>query len=69
MALLTPNEDLTKIQDKNDWTSLMAIQEELKTLPFGDVWEEYCKVCGVPCGIEWLDEVKKYEKEVLAKRG
>ena len=69
MALLTPNEDLTRIQDENDWTSLMAIQEELKTLPFGDVWEEYCKVCGVPSGIEWLDTVKKYEKEVLAARG
>ncbi len=69
MALLTPNETLKEKQDEYDMTSLMVLQEEIKTLPFGDVWEEYCKVCGAPAGIEWFDTVKKYEKEVLAARG
>jgi L-rhamnose isomerase len=44
------------------------MQEELKTMPFGDVWDEYCRRAGVPVGAAWLDEVKAYEKNVLAKR-
>ena len=69
MALLTPSEELTKKQDEYNWTEVMVLQEELKTLPFGDVWEEYCQRCSVPAGIEWFDTVKKYENEVLSKRG
>jgi len=69
MALLTPNAELTDIQNSDNWTELMVRQEELKTLPFGDIWAEYCKVCGAPCDGEWFDTVKNYEKETLAKRG
>jgi len=46
----------------------MAMQEELKMYPFGDVWEEYCKQCGVASGMDWFEEVKAYEKDVLLKR-
>jgi len=67
-ALLQPNDDLKKMQDESDMTSLLVIQEELKTLPFGDVWEYFCESEGVPAGAEWLDIVKKYEADVLAKR-
>ncbi|MEE1186510.1 MAG: L-rhamnose isomerase [Acutalibacteraceae bacterium] len=66
MALLTP--DYKEIQDADNWTELMVLQEELKTMPFGDVWEEYCKVCGAPCDGEWFKEVKTYEQEILSKR-
>ena len=69
MALLTPNEELVKKQNAYNWTEVMVLSEELKTLPFGDVWEEYCNVCGVPAGIEWFETVRKYENEVLSKRG
>jgi len=44
------------------------MQEEVKTLPFGDVWEEYCIRCGVIADNSWFKEVEKYEKEVLLKR-
>ena len=37
-ALLTPNEALKQLQDENRMTELMVRQEEIKTLPFGDVW-------------------------------
>ena len=47
----------------------MVLQEELKTLPFGDVWEEYCRECGVPADKEWFDVIKAYENDVLLKRG
>ena len=68
-ALLTPNALLKDLQDKNELTKLMVISEETKTLPFGDVWEEYCKQEGVIADETWFGEVEKYEKEVLSKRG
>ncbi len=67
MALLSP--DFTELQNGDNWTELMVMQEELKTLPFGEVWNEYCRVCGAPEDGQWYKEVKKYEAEVLAKRG
>ncbi len=68
-ALLQPNETLTKLQNEGNFTKLMVLQEELKTMPFGDVWEEYCKVCGKPADGLWFPEIEKYEAEVLSKRG
>ena len=68
MAMCTPNEMLKKLQDENRMTELMVMQEEIKTYPFGDVWAEYCQRCGVAGDNSWLDEVKKYEEEVLLKR-
>ena len=68
-ALCTPNEELKKIQDNSDFSRLMIMQEKIKTLPFSDVWEKYCEVCGVEADEEkWYAEVEKYEKEVLSKR-
>ncbi len=67
-ALLTP-ECLVDLQNNDNWSELMVLQEELKTLPFGDVWAEYCERCGVLQDGEWFKEVKKYETEVLTKRG
>ena len=66
MALCTP--DLTAMQDAGNWTELMVISEELKTMPFGEVWEEYCRRCHAPADGEWFEDVKQYEKEVLSKR-
>lgn len=69
MALLTPDTCFKALQDNDDWTQLMILQEELKTMPFGDVWTEYCTRCGVANDGEWFGEVQKYEREVLSKRG
>lgn len=65
-ALLEPNVAMKEMQDNNDFTSLMVMHEELKTMPFGDVWEEYLKQTDTPA--DYLTEVKKYENEVLKKR-
>ncbi len=67
-ALCTPNAFLAELQDKNRMTELMVMQEEVKTLPFGDVWAEYCAQCGVAAGAEWFKEIEKYEQEVLLAR-
>ena len=67
-ALLQPNEELKALQDADDWTKLMIMQEELKTLPFGEIWDEYCRRCGVPVDGKWYETVKDYEKKVLEVR-
>ena len=68
-ALLQPIEALKAMLDKSEFSKLMVCQEELKTMPFGDVWDEYCGVCGKPLDGSWFGEVEKYEAEVLSKRG
>ena len=68
-ALYTPNEELKKLQDENRMTELMMFQEDVKLAPFGDVWEEYCRQCGMAAeGRQWLEAIEKYEEEVLLKR-
>ena len=67
-AMCTPNEQLKKLQDNGELTELMVLSEEIKTLPFGDVWAMYCEECGVISDASWFEEIKKYESEVLAKR-
>ena len=46
-VLVTPIEELKKLQDKNNFSRLMIMQKKMKTMPFSDVWEKYCEVCGV----------------------
>ncbi len=67
-AMLQPWNEMKRLQDENRFTELMVMNEELKTLPFGDIWEHYCTSQGVPASKVWLDEVKRYEKDVLSKR-
>jgi len=69
-ALLQPNERLRILQDSGNFTELMMVSEELKTLPFGDIWEEYCIRQNVPANDEeWFGGIMKYEKEILSGRG
>ena len=67
-ALLQPVEELQALQDKGNLTKLMVVQEELKTMPFADVWDEFCRQNQAPLDGEWFGEVEKYEEEVLSKR-
>ncbi|HJA90128.1 MAG TPA: L-rhamnose isomerase [Candidatus Jeotgalibaca merdavium] len=67
-AMLEPTEQLKEIELKGDFTSRLAITEELKDFPFADVWNYYCQQNNVPVGLEWLKEAQAYEEEVLLKR-
>jgi L-rhamnose isomerase len=67
-ALLLPNEKLKRLQDEGNFTELMVLQEELKTYPFGDVWDRFCEMNQVPVKENWFEEIRKYEEEVLKKR-
>lgn len=66
-ALLEP-QYLKEMQNNSSFTKLMVVQEELKTLPFGDVWNEYCTRCKKPLDGEWFKSVEKYENEELSRR-
>lgn len=68
IALLEPTRQLQQLERKGDLTSRLALQEEIKVLPFGAVWDFYCATKNVPVGPAWLAEVKNYEATVLSAR-
>ena len=68
IALLEPTRTLRRLEAEGDYTSRLAMLEELKTLPFGAVWDYYCTRSNVPAGDAWLAEVRAYEKNVLSAR-
>ncbi|NLO08979.1 MAG: L-rhamnose isomerase [Clostridiales bacterium] len=67
-ALLLPNERLAQYQSEGNFTEQMILQEELKSYPFGDVWDFFCEKMGVPVREKWYMKVKEYEDKVLVKR-
>ena len=67
-ALLTPHETLAEYQNRADYTSMFALTEELKLMPLGAVFDEYCRRCSAPVGSVWIEEMRAYEKDVLSKR-
>lgn len=66
-ALLQPNARLKALQDEANFTELMVLQEELKTLPFEGVWAE-CLRREHQKGAEWFTEIKEYENKILKER-
>jgi L-rhamnose isomerase len=68
LAFLEPTETLRQLEAEGDYTARLALLEELKTLPFGAVWDHYCRSRDVPAGRDWLATVKTYEREVLSRR-
>ncbi|EOH85114.1 L-rhamnose isomerase [Enterococcus asini ATCC 700915] len=67
-AMLEPTKELQKMELNFDFTSRLAITEELKDFPYADIWNYFCEQNNVPVGLDWLTEVQAYEKEVLANR-
>lgn len=67
-ALLEPAGRLRDAEQAGDATLRLALFEESRTLPLGAVWDEYCRRQDVPAGPRWMDEVKAYERAVLASR-
>ena len=68
LALLEPIARLREAEVAGNHTARLALLEESRTLPFGAVWDEYCRRQNVPVGSAWLDEVNRYERDVLSAR-
>ncbi len=67
-ALLQPTELMKKLEADGDVSGRLAVSQEFKAAPFSLVWDYYCDKTGKGVGLSWLDEVRKYEKDVLLKR-
>ena len=68
-AMLEPIEQMRRWEVEGDYSRRLAILDELKSMPFGPIWDMYCKRNNVPVGTDWIEIVRKYEADVLAKRG
>jgi L-rhamnose isomerase len=68
LGMLSPIETLKDAESTGDFTTRLAVTEEMKSYPFGAVWEFYCQQQNVPAGTEWLTEVKDYEQKILTER-
>lgn len=67
-ALVNPDALLEQAEATGDFTSRLALTEECKNLPINAVWDYVCLKAGVPVGTDWLDSLKKYERDVQFKR-
>jgi L-rhamnose isomerase len=67
-ALLEPFATLVKYEQEGRNFERLALLELLKTKPFGTVFDYYCLKNKVLVGQDYIDEIMKYEKEVLLKR-
>ncbi|MFR8003469.1 MAG: L-rhamnose isomerase [Hydrogeniiclostridium sp.] len=68
-SFLEPTDTMKKMELEGDYTGRLAYMEEMKSMPWQAVWDEFCRRNNVPVGLQWLDEVRGYEAEVLSKRG
>lgn len=68
-ALLEPIKQIREAEQEGRLADRLAWQEEAKTFPFGDVWNEYCRREDVPEGTSWLKDIREYEQKVLLNRG
>ena len=68
-ALLEPTSMLKEMEEAGQNFERLAMLEELKTKPFGAVWDYYCQQSKVPVGEQYIAEIQQYEKDVLNKRG
>ena len=69
LALLEPSDRLRASENREDYTIRLALLEEAKSLPWGAVWDEFCRRHDVPCGAAWLPEVEAYGQQTARVRG
>jgi L-rhamnose isomerase len=69
IALLESREKLQEFEDSGNTFARLALLEELKTMPFGVVWDYFCLKMDVPSGESWIEEIERYDAEVTRKRG
>lgn len=67
-ALLQPVDTMKELEAKGDLSARLAYVQEFKAMPFSLVWDYYCATKNASVGLEWLEQVRKYEKDVLSKR-
>lgn len=66
IGLLEPTSRLRELEIEGNFTARLALQEESKSMPWGEIWDEYCRRQGATS--DWLPEIEKYERETLSSR-
>ena len=69
LALLEPRDKLREYEDSGNYFARLALLEEIKTLPFGAIWDYFCLKMNVPAGESWMEDIRRYDAEVTNKRG
>jgi len=67
-ALLEPSKKLRELENSWDFTGRLALQEEIKMLPAGAVWNYFCHSHELPSDAAIMPQIRKYEAEVLSQR-
>ena len=67
VALLEPPA-IRHAEIASDRTSRLALQEESRSLPWGEVWDEFCRRQDVPVGSAWIESMRQYERRILSSR-
>lgn len=68
VAMLEPTRKLVELEESGQYFERLAMLEELKTMPFSAVWDQYCLQEGVPVGMDYIAEIQQYERDVLSRR-
>lgn len=68
LALLEPIERMRTLELSGDYTMRLALLEQLKSLPFGAVWDYFCVTNGVPLDAHVMKEIEEYKTRVTSKR-
>ena len=68
LALLEPSDKLKRLEAEGDFSSRLALQEELKAMPSNAIWDYYCAQKNVPVGMELMQGIKEYEERELSRR-
>ena len=66
-ALLTPWDRLRAAEDRLDFTARLTMTEELRDLPFGEIWAEFCERLDTPSGLSLISELDAYQASVALR--
>lgn len=67
-ALLEPLEQLIEYEENGNGYAKMAMLEQQAVLPFGFVWDEFCRRHNAPMEGDLIDLIADYEEKVLEAR-
>ena len=68
MAYLEPAKTLIRLEEQGDYIGRMSLNERLKSMPFGAVWDRFCEMNDVPAESRYMEAIRGYEKDVLSRR-
>jgi len=66
--MLDPTERLWELESIDDHATKLGLLEEMKSMPFGAVWNMFCLYQNVPVGTEWMNDMQEYDKETIMSR-